>query len=35
MVNDRPAVCVEDNPIVIDRLSGYRNTPGQVWGIPI
>jgi anaerobic glycerol-3-phosphate dehydrogenase len=35
MVNGNPVVAVENERIVFDRFSGYRNKQGQTWGPPV
>lgn len=35
MVVSEPARAVEAQRILFERLTGYRNKPGQQWGIPI
>ncbi|UIN35140.1 hypothetical protein [Methylobacterium oryzae] len=35
MVVSEPARSVEAQRILFERLTGYRNKVGQVWGIPI
>ena len=35
MVGIQPAIGVETTRILFERTAGYRNGPGQVWGIPV
>jgi hypothetical protein len=35
MVGTEPARGVEANRVLFERTSGYRNGPGQQWGIPV
>ena len=35
MVGSQPAIGVEANRILFERTAGYRDGPGQQWGIPV
>ncbi len=35
MIGAEPARDVEANRILFERTSGYRNGPGQAWGVPV
>lgn len=35
MIGGEPARGVEASRVIFERTSGYRNTPGQTWGVPV
>jgi hypothetical protein len=35
MVGAEPVRGVEAHRVLFERTSGYRNRPGQIWGIPV
>lgn len=35
MISGEPARGVEADRVLFERTSGYRNGPGQVWGVPV